>query len=123
MSSVSSSIIALVSGLASIVLMLVAFRRNPSDILRLIFIVWVSFPFALLGVGNLVAKRWAARTRSTLQYVTLVVSIVSVVIYLYVVLRPAKAQGAFAFIALPPISAMLIVLVVATIASMRIRKA
>jgi hypothetical protein len=110
------------ASVAAVGLMLFAFRRNPSDLLRVIFIVWVSFPFALLMIGNVLAKRWSDRTRATIQYLTLVVSPFSVLIYLWVVLRPRQAQGAFAFIALPPISVMFIVLVVAMVASIRIRK-
>lgn len=113
--------VAIASGLGSVGLVLLASTRVQSNVLRLAFIFWVFFPFLILTIGNYLARNWSHRTRSTLRYVTFLVSIVTLGIYAFVLLKPPVSQELLAFIAVPPVSAMFIVAVVATVSTVRVR--
>src|SRR2546421_12838968 len=56
--------IALVVGLVgSVALLLYAGRRNPSFLVRVIFVGWVSSPFIVLLLANRTSRAWSAATR------------------------------------------------------------
>jgi len=85
-------------------------------LLLVLFVIWVLSPFVALAWANAVAKSWSALTRATLYCVTLVITLASLAIYREVVLPPAGSPRAFAFVAGPPASWLLIAIVVATAA-------
>ena len=100
----------IVGGIVSILLMLYGFRRNPSNLLRAFFVVWVSAPSLVLLFAQLRLKRLPATARRILQSLAVLLTVCSLVIYSYVVVNPPRAQGAFAFIVVPLISTVLIVM-------------
>lgn len=115
--------IALIAGaLVSVGLVLYAGRRNPSLLLRLIFIIWVSSPFIVLMWANRSAKGWSVMTRTTLHLVALVLTPGSLVIYAAVAVSPPKAQGAFAFVVVPLVSWLIIATVIPLVALVSGRK-
>ncbi len=104
--------IAVVAGaVGSLGLMLRAGRSTPR-LLLVLFVIWVLSPFAALAWANMVSQRWSAVTRATLYCVTLVITLSSLAIYGDLVSPPAGSPGAFRFVAVPPASWLLAMIVV-----------
>lgn len=94
------ALIVLVAGaVGSVGLMLVA--GHPPIFLRVLFAIWVVSPFVALLLGTVVSKRWSVITRATLYCVMLVVTLCSLAIYGYVVLRPHESTPTATFLAVP----------------------
>jgi hypothetical protein len=99
----------------SLVLTLYAGRHNQSRILMALFASWVLVPFiALVGAAKL-SKRWSIRSRAALDIVTLAFTLSSLAIYGYVALGPPRTRLAFVFVIVPPMSLLLLAMVVAII--------
>ena len=96
----------------SVGLMLWVGHRNPSRILLVLFAIWVLSPFMALLLADMVSKRWSVLTRVTLHCVMLVLTLGSLAIYGYVVLRPTGSKPAFVFLVVPLGSWLLIAIVV-----------
>jgi hypothetical protein len=113
----SAAVIAVVAGAAgSIGLTLHACRRVGSPgLLMGLFAIWVLSPFVILAVGYVVSKRWSVHTRATLYGVTLVVTVASLAIYGAVALGPSIPRAPV-FVLVPPVSWLLIAIVVPTAA-------
>jgi hypothetical protein len=115
-----------VGAVTSVALLLRSGSRNSSLILLVIvFAGWVLVPFAVLGWANLISTRWSRATRVTLQYVTLGVALLSITCYSGLVPKPEGSPNVFLFVAVPPVSLLiaLIVPIAAIIARGRGRKA
>ena len=109
------ALVAVVAGaVGSVGLMLRA--GHPPLFLRVLFVIWVLSPFVALAWANIVSKRWPVLTRATLCCVTLVITLGSLAIYGGVILPPAGSPRAFVFVAVPPASWLLMVIVVSTAA-------
>jgi hypothetical protein len=110
----TAALIALpVSALGSVALLLTAGARNPSLLLKVLFSLWVLSPFAMLGLVEAVSVQWPVRLRSVLHGLMLAVALSSVATYTHTVVWPPKSQGAFYFVIVPPVSWLVIVIVVA----------
>ena len=107
------ALIAVVGGaVGSVGLMLRAGQRSPL-LLLVLFTIWVLSPFVALLWANMVSKLWSVVTRVTLYCVTLVITLGSLAIYGELVdLRPPGSANAFLFVAVPPITLLLITIVV-----------
>src|SRR3954469_17261322 len=90
--------------------------RHAPPLLLVMFVFWVLSPYVLLWWANRAAARWAAPTRSAVQFITLVVSVGSVAVYARDTLGPPHPQAAFVYTVIPPASWLLIALVVGTAA-------
>lgn len=99
----------------SLSLMLRAGGRTPKFLLAL-FVVWVLAPFAALLWANLISKCWADLTRVALYSVTLVLTVCSLAIYGGVISPPAGSPHAFIFVAVPPASCLLMIIVIVSAA-------
>jgi predicted neutral ceramidase superfamily lipid hydrolase len=106
-----SLIAAIVGGLGSICLMLMSGLRPPVFLIVL-FIGWVSAPFAGLILASKLARRWSSITRSTLYVLMLAISFCSLAIYAYVLVRPPMSQPAFPYVAVPLVSWLVIVITI-----------
>ena len=112
-----AAVIAVLAGAAgSLGLMFRAGRRQNSRILLVLFAIWVLSPFIALVRANVVSKRWSNLTRATLYSVMLVLTLGSLAIYGDVALGPPRAKTAFVFVVVPPVSWLLIAIVVPTAA-------
>ena len=80
------------------------------SVLMLFFAVWDLSPFAGLFVAGIVSKRWRILMRAALYAVMLFVAGESVVVYGRVVLK-RPAQPAFAFLVVPLVSWVLLIVV------------
>ena len=107
-------IAALLGGVCSVGLMHYVGRRNESHLLLVLFGLWVLSPFVVLGLTTAISKSWSTLTQTALYSATLVLTLVSLAIYGRVASGPPR--GAFAFVATPPISWLLIAVVVAVAA-------
>ncbi len=108
----TAGLIATVAGaVGSLAFMFHAGRRTPRFLL-LIFVFWVLSPFAALVWAHAASARWSEATRATLSILMLVLAPASVAVYGTDVLRPATAPAAFLFVLVPPVSWLLIVIVV-----------
>ena len=101
----------LVGAVGSVGLMLRAGRRSPR-LLLVLFAIWVLSPFMALVLANVVSKRWSVLTRATLYSVTLVVTLGSLAIYGDDALGHRRAQAAFVYVVVPPVSWLLVAIVV-----------
>lgn len=98
--------VAVVAGaVASVGLMLRA--GQPPLFLRVLFAIWVLAPFMALLVADAVSTRWSVMTRATLHGVMLFVTLSSVAIYGYVVMRPPRSTPAFVWVVVPVASCLL----------------
>ena len=104
----------LVGAVASIALMLRA--GHPPLFLRVLFAIWVLSPFAALFVANMVSKRWSVITRTTLDTVMLVLTLMSLAIYGYVVVNPPMSTPAFVWVVVPVASWLLMTIVMSVAA-------
>ncbi len=104
----------------SLALMLVAGRSTPRFLLAG-FVLWILSPFAVLAWAANASSRWSPLTRTTLDVVTLVITLVSLAIYGAVVWRSAGSPRGPAFVAVPPASWLLtaITIGIATLVSRR----
>jgi hypothetical protein len=110
----------LVGAAGSIGLFLLASQQAPILIIVL-FVGWLAAPFVMLFLALSYSKRWSKHTQTALYYVTLLIAGVSLAIYGYQVLWPRPATPAFYWVAVPPASVTLM-LVVVSIAAMVSRR-
>ena len=87
-------------------------RRNPSRLLIVLFAIWVLSPFVALLAADAKSTRWPPQTRATLYSVMLVIAVGSLATYANAALGPPRAQGAFAFVIVPPLSWLLSVVAI-----------
>ena len=110
------ALVAMVVGsLGSVGLMLYVGQRAPPFLLVL-FLGWVLAPFAGLAWAKVVSKRWSVLNRATLYIVMLAVTLGSLAVYAHDAWRPRQAQAAFVYVAVPPVSWLLIAIVLAAAA-------
>jgi hypothetical protein len=103
--------VAVVAGaVTSIGLMLRA--GHPPLFLRVLFAIWVLAPFMALLVADAVSARWSVLTRATLHGVMLFLTLTSLMIYGYVVVRPPRSTPAFVWVVVPVASCLLMTIVI-----------
>ena len=121
----TAALIAVVTGaVGSLGLLLRAGQRTPR-LLLMIMAIWVLSPFVALVLVDVVAKRWSVLTRATLYSVMLVVTLGSLAIYGADALWPPRAQAAFVWVIVPPLSWLLMAIAVsiaAFISGRRLRR-
>lgn len=88
--------------------------RNPSLVLMLLFAVWVCVPFAALVFALLKARAWPARSQAILHGLTLLLAVVSPVIYAH----PPTRQPASVF-RLTPLASLALIGIVLLLATKR----
>jgi len=109
----TAALIALPAGAAgSIGFMLRAGHRNPSRVLLILFAIWVLSPFVALVFATIVSKDRSVLIRTTLHGVMLILTVSSLAIYGDVALGPPRAKTAFAFVVVPPVSWLLIAIII-----------
>lgn len=118
------ALIALVAGAAgSLGLMLLA--GHPPVLLLVLFAIWVLSPFMAVLLTDILSRRWSVTMRTTLHCVVLVLSLSSLAIYGYFVLRPRETTPTFVFLIVPLGSWLLVAIVLpiaAFISRMRSRR-
>lgn len=89
---------------------------HPPLFLRVLFAIWVLAPFiALLGAAA-VSPRWSVMTRAALHGVMLFLTLTSLAIYGYVVVRPPRSTPAFVWVVVPVASCVVMTIVISTAA-------
>ena len=105
-------IVLIIGAMGSLVIMFREGQDTPRFLLVL-FTIWVFAPFAVLFWANTVSKRWSVVTRATLYCVMFTVALSSLAIYSeWIDVRPAGSANAFLFVAVPPISLVVITIIV-----------
>jgi len=119
----NASIIFVAAGaLGSVGFMLRAGQHTPRLLLAG-FILWVLSPFAALFWAIRASARSSSGTRAALQGVTLFITLASLASYSGLVnIRPPRSGAAFAFVAVPPASWILLGLVVSVAALLSRRR-
>src|SRR5690349_18954226 len=82
-------------------------RQHPPLLLGILFVIWVSAPFGLLAVVNLLSNSWPIHDRKTLYLVTLAVTVASIAIYLDDNFHHRTAHPAAVWVAVPAVSVIL----------------
>ncbi|MBP6824685.1 MAG: hypothetical protein KA368_24275 [Acidobacteria bacterium] len=101
-------IMALTGAIGSFGFMLRVGSHNESNLLVLMFAVWVLSPFVALILANVVSRHWAVPTRAMLYSLMIVLALVSLTLYGDVALGPPRPQPAFRFLVVPGASWLLI---------------
>ena len=101
----------LIGAVGSLVLMFNASRNQSSILLIALFTIWVLSPFIGLFVGNRISKRWSTLSRVTFYWLTVVLTIGSLVVYSGI-LNPPGTKPGFIFLVVPFTSWVLMVTVV-----------
>jgi hypothetical protein len=117
-----TALVTVLAGAAgSLGLMLRAGRHQKSQILILLFTIWVLSPFVCFALTNVVSKRWTTLARATLYLVILIVTVASLAIYGVVAFGYTNVKVGFVFLVVPLASWLLIgiVVVMATLVSGR----
>ena len=92
--------------------MLYTGRHNTSWLLLAIFTFWVISPFVMLGLANVLSKRWSSLTCIAVYIVSLVIALFTLAIYAEVAFGPPRAKTATLFVIVPPASWLAIATVV-----------
>lgn len=100
-----------VGAIGSVVLMLRAGRDTPR-LLLVAFIFWVLSPFVAVAVALKVSKRWSLPVRTTICWLAVVITLVSLAFYGGVISPPAGSANAFVWVAVPPASVLILVIAV-----------
>jgi len=111
-----AQVAAVVGAMGSVALMLYAGRANQHILVTVLFVFWVLAPFVTLAWADRMSVRWSVVTRTALHWMTLVITVGSLAIYVDRVLRPPRTTGAFVFVAVPVASCVLAAIAVAVAA-------
>ena len=119
----AAALIAVLMGaVGSVGLTLSAGRGRNEDVLVSLMVGWVFAPWAGLALAHVLAKRWLLRTRVTLYWLMLALTLGALAAYVGDTIRNAGSQDAFVFVLVPLVSWVLIVLVL-SIAAFAARRA
>jgi hypothetical protein len=99
-----TALIALVIGAVGSIGLWIRAAQHPPPLIIVLFVVWVLSPFVVLGIGHVVAKRWAPSTQTALYWVTLLVTVASIAIYAHDAVAHRTTHPAFVYVAVPPAS-------------------
>lgn len=97
-----TALIALVIGAAGSLGLWIHATHHPPPLLIVLFVVWVLSPFVVLGIGHVMAKRWALSTQTALCWVTLLVAVASIAIYADDAVSHRTAHPAAVYVVVPP---------------------
>ena len=103
--------LAAIGAVGSLYFMFNASRNQNSILLIALFTAWVLSPFAGLFVANKISNRWTVHTRSSLYWLTIILTIGSLVVYSGA-LMPPKTKLTFMFLVVPLISWLLIIITI-----------
>jgi hypothetical protein len=107
------SLVVVVAGAVGSLGLMFRAGQHPPRFLLVLFTIWVVTPFVALLWANIVSKRWSMVTRATLFAVTLVVALGSLAIYgELIVLRPPGSRSTPLFVLVPPVSCVLMAIVI-----------
>jgi uncharacterized membrane protein len=102
---------AAVGAVGSVVLTLLAGRRNPSVVLMAMFAVWVVLPFAMLAWIGRASSVWPRPARRSFTALSLIASAASLGVYGYMAFGSSRLKLAAPFLILPPILLILVAIV------------
>ncbi|HEX8898790.1 MAG TPA: hypothetical protein VF751_08850 [Chthoniobacterales bacterium] len=108
----SAALVALVIGAIGSIGLLRHAQQHPPQLLIVLFVIWVCAPFGLLAAANFLSHRWPIRVRMTLYLVTLLVTLLSLGIYVDNNVAHRTAHPAGVWVAVPPASVLLAAIVV-----------
>jgi hypothetical protein len=100
----AAALVAVIVGALGSIGLWIHAAKHPPPLLIVLFVVWVLSPFVVLGIGHVVAKRWAPDTQAALYWVTLLVTLASIVIYADDAVSHRTAHPAAVYVVVPPAS-------------------
>ena len=114
---------AAIGGAGSVAFLLLAGQRNSELILLVsLFSIWVLSPFIVLASAILKSERFTETVQSTLYVLTIVIALTSLAIYGRVIdVKPEGSPNTFLFVAVPPVS-WIVIAIVLSIAALKSRK-
>lgn len=98
------TVLIVVAAIGSLVPMFILGHRQRSVLLMAMFFVWVTSPYVGLWLLNARARVWNPSRRRTLQYATVLISLLALARYAWVVVWPLKSQPASTFMIVPFVS-------------------
>jgi hypothetical protein len=100
-------VVVLAAAGSSLVMVIRTGRHNRSLLLPILFMLWVSSPFAALLLADRISKPWSTLTRVTLYWLMLILSACCLLSYSGL-LSPPGTKAAFVFLITPLLSWLLI---------------
>jgi uncharacterized membrane-anchored protein len=99
-----TALVALVLGAAGSIGLWIRAAQHPPPLLIVLFVIWVLSPFVVLWIGHVMAKRWAPNNQTALYWVTLLVTVASILIYADDAVSHRTAHPAAVYVVVPPAS-------------------
>ena len=95
--------------------------NGAQPVVMILIAIWVLSPFVILFALHRISSSWSSTTRAALYSMMLVVSVISMVVYLYAAVGPVRPKPAAPFVAVHPVAWALITisLVIAAFAGRR----
>src|ERR1700693_2404625 len=103
---------AVIGAAGSVGLMLRVGRHNNSQLLLILFALWILLPFLGFLLAGQISTRWSILSRVTLYSVTLVVTTASLAFYGYVAFGQPIGKPASVFLVVPAASCLILVITV-----------
>jgi hypothetical protein len=117
----AAALVAVLAGAIGAIGLWIHAARHPPPLIVALFVLWVLSPFAILGIGCVVAKRWSPGLQKALYWVALFVALATLVIYRDDAIAHRTTHPAFVYVAVPPAS-WLVTIAAVTITALRARK-
>ena len=118
---ITALIVLLIGAAGSLILMFNAGRNQNSILLIILFTGWVLSPFIALLIADVISMRWLIKTRVTIYFLMLFISLVSLLGYSGALNVPGT-KPAFKFLIVPVISWVLILIIIPIAVSRSRRK-
>lgn len=119
MNTVNAGIVIAISGLLLSLALLLSSGRSTPFVLLILFVGWVSLPYAILLLCYAYSARWSELERKALFVLTVIISAGSLAVYLLVTISPLSSTPARPWLIVPAVS---IVIIAVTMLNKRFRK-
>jgi ABC-type transport system involved in multi-copper enzyme maturation permease subunit len=103
---------AVIGAAGSVGLMFRVGRHNNSQLLLILFALWILLPFAGFLLAGQISKHWTVLSRVTLYGVMLVVTAASLAFYGYVAFGQSIGKPASVFLVVPAVSCLILAITV-----------
>ena len=104
-----------IGAIASVALLVYVGTRAGSNktqpVVMILIAIWVLSPFVILLAAKSLSKSWSDTTRAALYAMMIVIPVISLIVYVWAATGPLRPKAAAPFVGTPPVSWLLITLV------------
>ncbi len=106
-----------IGAIASVALLLYVGSRGGSNktqpVVMVMIAIWVLSPYVILFALDALSESWSDMTRSTIYGMMIFITVISLAAYIFAATGPLKPKPAAPFVAIPPLSWLLIAIAIA----------